>query len=183
MKFPLQLHNGEKVSLDLFYPVENDPEDKLYRPTTGGLWLSDFTPHEEYHSPWLEFVYNDPEMAGYHSNPFNYIYEVKEEAKVYQIHSYEDFLRLLKQYPIRSNQNIYMDFEKMAKEWDGLYVSKKGLEGCSNPCIQTVRKYFNEEVCEPPSLKAWDVPSFLVFNLDILIFREERENPHFIDFD
>jgi len=73
-----------------------------------------------------------------------------------------------------------IDFEKTATEWDWIYLSSDGFKACSEPCIETLRRYFSDDNIRP-SLKAWDIPSFLVFNPDILILVKEQKNDRYIE--
>ena len=89
-------------------------------------------------------------------------------------------IKLLVRYPLKTNKKIYIDFEKVAKDWDGLYLSDEGFETCKIPCARTLERLgFKGD--NLPTLKSWEIPSFLVTNPKILILTEEKENSRYIE--
>lgn len=182
MKLPFQVHYGESVREIQFIKVRNEANyGSVYRPQ-GGYWLSDYTPGDEYPSPWMKFVYqsNDQLMIEHFNSPNYYVYQVKPDAKVYTIHTYDDLIKLMIKYPLKISENIYIDFEEISKDWDGIYLSAKGFEACKIPSQEKLDQYgfIGKNL---PSLKGWDVPSFLVTNPQILILIEEKENDKYIE--
>jgi hypothetical protein len=149
VNIPLQVHSGDPIKTEYFMPVCNNPNDITdYRPYNG-YWLSDYTPNEIYPSPWIKFVYSDPEMIEYHNRPYYCIYKVKENSKIYVINAYEDFMKLIVKYPLKRDFNANIDFEKAATEWDGIYLTSKGFQDCLEPRKEILKKYFNDENIQP----------------------------------
>lgn len=182
MNIPLQVHLGELVNEDNFRDVWNEENyGSVYRPQDG-YWLCDYTPNDDYPSSWIKFLYssNDSTMIESKSSPYYYVYQIRTDAKIYTINTYDDFLMLIIKYPLREEDNIYIEFEKVTEEWDGIYLSNDGFEACKIPCQEKIEQYsfFGKN---RPSLKSWEIPSFLVTNPNILIFIEEKENDRYIE--
>ena len=121
MNIPLQVRSGDLINVDFFIEVTNDEEAyaMVFRPQ-GGYWLSEYTVNDDYPSPWTRHIYSDPEMTEYHSRPCYCIFQVKEDANIYMINTYRDFIDLVMKYPLKAEDNIYIDFEKVAEDWDGM---------------------------------------------------------------
>jgi hypothetical protein len=182
MTIPLQLHNGGKATISTMgSDVLNSIDPEFYRPLDGGYWLSDYKPEEEYPSPWLDFMYRDPEIYIGKAKSSNYVYRVLNEERVFQINLYGDFMRLLSKYPIDKNNFIALDFEKMSEDWDGLYVSVEGYKNCYEADLSILNEYFPDRNIIPPTLKSWDIPSLLVFNTEILELVMEFENKFYVE--
>ncbi|MDF2545821.1 MAG: hypothetical protein K0R93_719 [Anaerosolibacter sp.] len=179
MKIPLQVHSGDPIEYGDFISVKNTNYPGSYRPIWG-YWLSDYTPGSKYPSVWLEYVYNDPEMVECHSRPYYLVYEVKDTSRVYFINCYEDFIKLIDRYPLEVDNYIEIDFEKMALDWDGIYLTSSGFISCCNPDIDILEMYGMKST-KYPSLESWAIPSLLVFNLQILKFCREEKNIFYRD--
>ena len=102
------------------------------------------------------------------TNYFDWI--LKPGTKLYTIDSTEDFAYLLKKYP-RINAadpndvDIYIDFFKVAKDYDAVELTKKGLKE-----LRFDAKTNDPEMQDPKYRRglamacyAWDVPSICVF--------------------
>lgn len=183
MRIPLQVHSGEPINDDFFIEVWNDPEGygSVYRPQ-GGYWLSEYTPNDEYPSQWMRFVYNskDSMILDQHSRPYYCIYQVSDEANIYTINSYNDLLILIMKYPLTEENGVYIDFERAAEDWDGIYLTNNGFEAC---------KYPDEEKLEEckfkgrnkPTLSGWEIPCLLITNPKNLTLIGKKENSRYIE--
>lgn len=182
MNFPLQVHSGDKLSEVNFIEIWNEDEyGSVYRPQ-GGYWLSEYTPNDEFPSIWLKWIYanDEPMVVEFHSRPYYSIYQIKEEAKLYLINTYHDLLKLIIKYPLIEGRVTYIDFEKVAREWDGIYLTRKGFDSCEYPDKNVLLQYNVLEGNEP-TLKGWEIPSLVVFNPEILGFIEQKENERYVE--
>ncbi|MCT2534675.1 hypothetical protein NC661_04960 [Aquibacillus koreensis] len=179
MTIPLQVHSGDRFMRDLFAEVYNEETgySTVFRPQ-GGYWLSEYMTDDDYPSPWLHFIYNNPDMIKYHSRPYYSIYRITEDAKIYTINTYTDFVNLIVNYPLRIEGSIFIDFEKLSKDYDGVHLTSEGFENCSIAHMQILDD-LQFDGGNTPTLRSWEVPSFLVMNPDILLYLDEKENERY----
>jgi hypothetical protein len=164
MKF---VFNGPiEVDQGVFQPVHNATMSFSRHKPHGGVWLSDYTPDEEFVSYWIQWA----RSAEYPIHDHNFLYEANMEH-VYVIHDYSSFRVLFDRFPLTipdTFRDMYMyalDFESMSKAYTGIYLSPSGLMMCKHPYL------FDESIgIDEPTLSMWDVPSLLVFDPSILQF-------------
>ena len=108
----------------------------------GGLWSSTYTPQAEYPSAWTGYLSdNMPQDLVSRAVCFR----LSEEAQIACINSEEDYRRLLITF---STNEGNLDFEKMEKHLDGVYVS-------------------NEMAIRIPT---WSVESLCLFRFEAIMF-------------
>lgn len=128
-------------------PVENVHWEK----PAGGLWLSPALSLTT--SAWTEWkrqnlFYADESM-------FVYEARLKPTARFLTIDGREAMQRIVSRYWHARNDEklmageLYLDYEAMAQEWDGLYVTEGGIDA---------------NVFAKPSLATWDFASVIVFS-------------------
>ena len=125
---------------------------------SGGLWTSSYIPFIG--SDWVQYSFK---VGGFRV-PDNevwdgYLLYPKHDARIFTIDSYKDLERLMDQYRIKSKlkfanfyarrANYSIDFEKMAQDYDGIHLTRKGQ-------ILTKKSY-------PYNLDGWDVESTIWF--------------------
>ena len=113
----------------------------------GGVWASSYTPNKEYVSEWHNFLVNEMDK-----NPsFGTVFKLKKDAKVYQIHTLEDLIKL----PFKkSTWREELDFNKIKTLYDGIYLSSEGQ--------------WNTRLTQPYNLYGWDVETLLILNYDCI---------------
>lgn len=148
-----------ELTKEIFNPIVNR---EFFCKPDGGLWACTYTPNHEFVSAWQEWCF---------TNSFRYeklksavVFNVRKDARIYIINTYSDFERLLEKYLYRSPLNDmvissilnmkFIDYEKMSKDYDGIYLTAKGE-------WETRYRY-------DANLYGWDVASLLLFNFDVI---------------
>lgn len=142
--------NNEILDESMFSPVENIDFVK----PNGGLWIAPFNSESEYKSDWGDFLVND--MGINIEGKKGTVLSIKPEAKILTINSLEDLVKTLEVYEYKNSiisYNKSLDFEKISKDYDAVYLTKNG-------------QY--ETRFSMPNLYGWDIECMLVMNLDIL---------------
>ena len=110
---------GNKFDISKFEPIKNDPG---FCKPRGGLWSSPVCSDRG----WRWFCEGEEfEVDRINSSEFKF--RLKEGSKVYMIDSISDLLNI--PYKINSRARIYgklIDFEKMATEYDAIYLTSDG---------------------------------------------------------
>jgi hypothetical protein len=166
----LFVHNSREVyNSNLFIPIANNPETAviIHKPS-GGIWLSDYTPDNEYVSYWLSWVSH----TSLNMHEHNYLYEV-DMSRVYRIDSYDDLLSLFSLFSMDPPLGAELfgpalNWEAVAKEYTGVYLSPMGFLECSRPWL--TRKNYTFHM---PRLDSWDVPSLLVMDPSVMTYVKE----------
>lgn len=130
------IHFGcTSIDKDKFIEVSKVPADTALHNICcnkpyGGLWASSFTPDDEYFSSWEDFAVNNLTRP----NLYNaVVFNLKETARVYTIDSLLDLVELQEKYPTTTNRlpeiltEGKLDFIKMSKDYDALYLTEKGM--------------------------------------------------------
>lgn len=138
----------------------NDITENMLNKPMGGLWGC----RDDSWKNWCA-----REDFGCSTNYFEWV--LKPGTKLYTINSTDDFVYLLKKYPLSKtnsftkNEEIYINFFKIAKDYDAIELTKEGLKE-----LRFNAKTNDPEVQDPkytPSLHMacalWDVPSICVF--------------------
>jgi hypothetical protein len=165
----LFVHNGrEPFHPQLFTPVQNQhdfgfPNQK----PIGGMWLSPYTPDEEYVSDWVHWA-----SMNYTIHDHNYLYDV-DMSRVYVINAYEDLRSLLDRFPLSPPPKMDflgrgLDFESISKEYSGIFVTPSGIVKCKHPWL-SLEKCSIRDI----HLSSWDVSSLLLFDPSVLTFVRE----------
>lgn len=125
---------------------------------SGGLWTSSYIP--VIGSDWVQYSF---QVGGFRIPETEkwdgFILYPNADAKIYKIDSYKDLERLMLMYRIKSKlkfpnfyakrKNFSINFEEMAKDFDGIHLTRRGK-------ILTKNSY-------PYNLDGWDVESTVWF--------------------
>lgn len=125
----------------------------------GGLWASPYIENGKFKSKWHEFCINILPNREYN---YGVLFNLKKNAKVYTIDTYEDFSNLLKDNKqsteldklFNSPRFSFLDFEKLSHKYDAIFLTDKGERETRN--------------FRGPNLNGWDVESLLVLNFDCI---------------
>ena len=140
------IHYGHRsFNNDVFVPIRNA---RFFTKPIGGLWAS----REDAEFGWKDLcIRNDFRECNIENS---FIFTLKENAKILEIHSHEDFLRIYELYGEKENPlptcfNL-LNFEAITKECDAIeyFLSEDG------------RLYHD--------LYGWDCDSILILNSDIV---------------
>lgn len=144
---------GPKFDISKFEPIKNDPG---FCKPRGGLWSSPVCSDRG----WRWFCEGeDFEVDRINSSEFKF--RLKDGSKVYMIDSIPDLLNI--PYKINSRARIYgklIDFEKMATEYDAIYLTSNG---------EWATRYSDYEY--GMSLYGWDCECLLVLrpeNIEVI---------------
>jgi len=120
----------------------------------GGLWTSTYHSRGKFASDWVEWCYYEmPEWI----YPNAFLLDIKEDARIYIIDTFEDLEQLLNLYPsnlvdkignILSSMFALIDWESVSEDYDGVNLTRNGQ----------IRTRFSR-----PSLYGWDSESTLWF--------------------
>lgn len=149
------IHHGHKeLNHSLFMEVKNAPF--LPKPMFG-FWGSKYTPREKFLSSWHDFFIDgfSPEIVTKFNSGY-FTFKIKPTANIIKLNSLLDLKIVEKKYRYETESLldfnrldwVSLDWEKIAKDYDGCYVTEEGIEQLYNP------------------LYGWDVESIVLFNLD-----------------
>ena len=120
------------------------------KPESGGLWFSEYTPHEKYVSSWQRwcigemFHYDDVINDGV-------TFSISSNARVYVINTAEDFFYLKRKYAF--DHDVYtcrLDWYAISQDYDVVYLTKAGIRV----------NYRN--------MYGWDLESGVILNFDVI---------------
>lgn len=159
------------ITKEIFRNVLRPLDNYTFKPS-GGFWASEYIGPESI-SDWYKYLIYAKEIAKEKNINQSTIFTLKENAKILTIDTIENVLELSIKYPSyhhllghhydeKSIQTTIFDFEKISKDYDGIYVNVKKLRyrGTS---------VFND----------WNVNSLLLFNLDCI--KEYQTTPIIYD--
>ena len=144
----------DEISEIYFTNVSN--QDFLNKPS-GGLWSSEYLPNLPYKSDWeLWCNQNDFNLEKLNKG---IIFELKDYVNIFIIDSYSDLLKLAENYSYEKDflgitTKRYIDFEKMSKDYDGLFLTEQGE-------WQTKHR-------RKIDFYGWDCSTLLLFNIDAI---------------
>lgn len=90
-------------------------------------------------------------------------WELKPEANILVINSFEDFINVMDMYgkiDPRIPDMCYLDFSRIMKDYDGMWVTGNGNMECHYPQPYKKNIYID--------LNAWDCDSIVVWNPDVV---------------
>jgi hypothetical protein len=142
--------------------VRNDP--KALGKTRGGFWTSSYDP--EFGSAWVRWCvayrYNEP--LGLHWT----VLSVPKSTRIAVIDAPYHLAALIERYPRTLHGRYGLDFERLARQYDGLQLTHEGY-------LRTRSRR------SKPSLIGWDCETTVWFRW---VFSEWHEvKPHFKDID
>lgn len=155
---------GIHIQKDKFKKIEMKHKSLLNKPD-GGLWAS--------------CVYLDSWRMWCESENFRVSrldtwtkFELRPDARILIINSYEDLIRIQEKYPYQSSElplGKLIDFESIEKDgFDGVYLTENGnLE-----CHDFRYEFTDDSFMTAPNLNSWDVESLVLFNLDHIEIKE-----------
>lgn len=133
---------------------------------SGGFWASKHVGNIGYISDWYAYLLDADSIARYKNLNQGTIFTLKDNVQILIIDSYEQVLELARKYPSYhhllgyydniDNSNTIFDFEKLSKDYDGIYIDFN---------------YFNNQM-NTTVFDTFSVSSLLLFNLDCI--REYR---------
>ena len=136
-----------------FFQICNRP---FSNKPVGGLWASPYIEDEKFCSDWHRWCIENSFSTG--DNSKGVLFNISDSARIAIIDSEEDLVALCSAYP---KQEIYsfsfnrtIDYEKMAMDYDGIFLTSKG----------EIRTRFSMEC----NLYGWDCESLLIFNYSII---------------
>ena len=133
------------------------PKNSFVKPD-GGIWACRYTPDEEFVSEWQRWCKFEQFPGNWNQGV---VFNLKPNARIYTIDSYEDLERLVKQYKYNLFISQYPDFEALAKVYDAIELTGRGQ-------IET-------GFSEPYNLYGWDVASILILNFDAIADQQPIE--------
>lgn len=156
---------GHHISIDSITPITNTKFKALPKPN-GGLWLSTYTPNEEFLSEW-DMASND--MFGSNDHKPCSLITLKESTRIYTINSHADLTPFVNKYKVIEKdpalQGILstlefapIDFETVCKDYDCIHLTSIGQ----------CRTRFSAGKDSPYSLYGWDSESLLVLNKECI---------------
>ncbi len=121
----------KEFDIDKFRSVENGS----HKPR-GGFWTCDFKEDGFWYSAWEKFVVAE-EVGGYGVGNA-VLFSIKDDAKIYQINTREDYIHLFQRYALINETTLGLDdfgyvssvninFEEMLKDYDGMELTEEGL--------------------------------------------------------
>lgn len=150
-----QLYMGQN-RIGMYSPDRIRPVQNYFVKPYGGLWTSTYD--MEFKSRWVQFCETDATILAPESGEWaGYLITPRRDARIITIDTYEDLERLTAKYPFDPYHgalpgfmnNQYLDFESIAKEYDGIHLTHAGQ--------------WRTRLSNPLNLYGWDVESTLWF--------------------
>ncbi len=129
---PPQLFCGQpgtgQYAAEELAPIENLPRRNKPK---GGVWTSTYTPDSEYCSAWIQWCVWEEMCKWVGGEEDCTVLTVERDARVYEIDSQGDLLKLYGRERWRRKLSSYLeeyipDFEALAKAIDGIHLTEKG---------------------------------------------------------
>lgn len=147
----------DEINKELIQPIHDSTRPNHLKPT-GGIWLSRHFPEYPNYNDWVDYLVNNPNVLFYKSHKHNLwllpcsVVGLKEDAKIYNLGSLEEFNYLVENYPLDDKMFSY---EKLSEVYDGIYIDTMGLSGTKNETVRTLNSQ-----CA--------ITSLLLFNTDAI---------------
>lgn len=148
----------DQILADLEQPIKNNGTKPI-----GGLWASPYYPEYPNYNPWMEYMLNNIHILFYKrhgQDPFNIpaaVITLNDNANIFQLANI-DALNFLKQnYPTPDG---WIDFEKMALDFDGIYIDVNKLR-------------FSASNTDNIRIDRFGVNSLLLFNLTCINYYQK----------
>lgn len=184
MQFEYDPMNIQPASLSSH--LDNSVNSLNFDKPFGGLWFGtqEKTDVEEYgeHAPtnW-SMLLGDGDMERDKINPEKgnyYTPEIQEDAKIFQVTDRETYVKLLEEYgfiPLErvdeeasysiSGHKRKVDWEAFAKDYDGVFISQKGIYANHYYGRSEEDQKFREENA---TLELWDIETLWICNPDVV---------------
>lgn len=170
MILTLGIDNFDK---DKFEIPHNSEKSQFLNKPVGGLWGSTFTPNYNYVSDWAMFVFENDFATSIYRNGI--AYELNSNARVLDIDTRYDFVKLLKNFGrlslpgcalICSQNKRFIDWDKIVKLYDAVHFSRETVMSCR--FIMNEERLDNGEVFTVSNLYSYDCESWVVCNPDVI---------------
>lgn len=156
---------GHHINIDLILPIKNNPLSATPKPY-GGLWLSTYTPNEDYLSEW-DMASTD--MFGSNIDKQCSLITLKHSARIYTINTHADLTPFVEKYKLVEEdptlqsilstlQFATIDFEAVCNDYDCIHLTSIGQ--CNT------RFAWGEN--ERYSLYGWDSETLLILNKECI---------------
>lgn len=150
------------ITKEIFRNILRPLNNYSFKPS-GGFWACKYIHNISNISEWLTHLKNyDNGIAPYKNITQSTIFTLKENAKILTIDSAEQILELAEKYPSYhyilgyhreiTNSNTMFSFEKLAKDYDGIYINFD---------------YFNNQL-KTNVFESIRVNSLFIFNIDCI---------------
>lgn len=167
------------ITREIFRKTLKPLDNYSFKPE-GGFWASKHINNFGYISDWFQYLIDADSIARYKDLNHSTIFTLKDDAKILTIDSAKTVLELAKKYPSyhhilgyykeMDNSTTIFDFEKLAEDFDGVYINYDAF------FYSLDTKVFND----------FSSNSLLLFNLDCI--KEYRsasiifdiDNPYFL---
>lgn len=134
---------------------------------SGGLWTSSKMNDDGYFSEWHKHI-EKKNVEGFDGVDRVFLLKPKENAKIYQVDSVDDWYNLFKNYEekvlkregITSPDLGFIDFERVSNYFDGIHLTKEGLNEIWK--YNQMGKYKKDGNPKVP-IREWGVESTLWF--------------------
>ena len=144
-----------------FRPIKNSDSSKPH----GGLWATTYNSMYPSYNEWMDFLVCHPNVLFYKylkNGNFNIpavFFTLKNDAKILHINTKAYFLQAKMNYP---NNDKLFDFEKIAIDYDGIFIGTTSLLNALNEA-------------EIITIKPYDVNTLILFNLNAIDYYQETE--------
>lgn len=145
------------ISQELFLNIKNTHKCK----PSGGIWATVHNIEYTKYNEWVDFLCKYPHLLFYrhlenfYNLPAVYL-SLKSNASILTIDNTERINYLKTHYPF----NNWIDFEALAKDYDGIFVNLSNLKYSNNPNIQKFVKDFS-------------VNTLIIFNLECIDYYQK----------
>lgn len=154
------------ISSDLFLKIKNTDGIK----PTGGIWATNYDLKYENYNEWVDYLCANPYILYYQNveNPHKLSAThiiLKEDANIFMLDSLEKIMFLKEKYPY----NGWVDFEKMALFYDGIYVDIHKIMDIKDELSYMIAKAFSVSTLllfNPYSIKYYQKASVDLSNID-----------------
>ena len=144
------------IKQQLFEPIKNT---EYSNKPSGGLWSSPYNEDGEYKSDWLRFCIE----SDFNTHKINHgvLFTLHKDSRICIINSMEDLEKIYELYKGNGIEgySFYqktLDFEKLASDYDAIYLTDEGQWKTRFPRDSMLGKSIN--------LYGWDVETLLVLN-------------------
>lgn len=145
------------ISKNLFQPIKNGNGYKPY----GGIWATIHNKEYINYNEWMDHILLNPYILFniYKENPLEipavYI-TLNNNSNIFTLNSKETLTYLLNNYPL----NDWINFEKLSKNYDGIYINILELARC------TTKEQFNK-------LLSYSVNTLILFNPECINYYQK----------
>ena len=132
----------DKITREKFVPITDD-STTYYKPA-GGLWLTRHMPEYPGYNEWVDYLIDNPRLLYFKSKSKNIfsqpcsVVTLVRDANIYTLDSDDSFKYLMTHF---NRDDKMFSYEKLSREYDGIYVKILGLLGSDPIKMEIVKKY------------------------------------------